>query len=226
MKRLVLSAIVIISSALAMAQPGQGRGMRNLSQDRPCLSGDPQACYRLPGTVAQGTISQAEIDSLHYMREEEKLAHDVYRYLHQKWQYPVFANIAEAELQHTQTIAVLLSRYQLADPAANLPAGQYQNPELQKLYHRLINEGSESLQKALIVGATIEDLDIYDLQKAQSQIKQPDILFAYQNLERGSRNHLRAFNRMLQLSGGQYQPQYISADEFQQIISSRNERGR
>lgn len=228
MKKLILSAMLLMTAAVAAAQPPQG--MRN-SVDRPCLSGAPQNCYRTSGAVPQANIdlaaiTQAEIDSLRYMREEEKLAHDVYSYLYQQWQLPIFANIAEAELQHTQTMLFLLERYQQPDPAANLAAGQFRDPTLQKLYNQLIAEGSQSLQQALLVGAKIEELDIYDLQKAQTEAKQPDILFAYQNLERGSRNHLRSFNRMLQRSGVQYKPQYISNQAFQQIIAGVNERGR
>lgn len=225
MKKLVLATLFIIVSAMAVAKPQQG--MRNSSTDRPCLTSDPQTCYRTSDlTLPLGTLTQIEIDLLNHMREEEKLAHDVYLFLYQKWQYPIFLNIAESELQHTQTMSWLLSRYQLSDPATNLPAGQYNNPELQKLYEKFIREGSESLQKALIVGATIEDLDIFDLQKAQAETKQADILQAYQNLERGSQNHLRSFNRMLQRNGWQYQPQYISLEKFQQIIAGNNKNGR
>lgn len=225
MKKLVLATLFIIISAMAAAKPQQG--MRNSSTDRPCLTGDSQTCYRTSDlTLPLGTLTQIEIDFLNHMREEEKLAHDVYLFLYQKWQYPIFLNIAESELQHTQTMSWLLSRYQLSDPATNLPAGQYNNPELQKLYEKFIREGSESLQKALIVGATIEDLDIFDLQKAQAETKQADILQAYQNLERGSQNHLRSFNRMLQRNGWQYQPQYISLEKFQQIIAGNNKNGR
>ena len=57
-------------------------------------------------------------------------------------------------------------------------------------------------------------------------LNQADILQAYQNLERGSQNHLRSFNRMLQRNGWQYQPQYISLEKFQQIIAGNNKNGR
>ena len=64
---------------------------------------------------------------------------------------------------------------------------------MQTLYDTLVEQGKYSLLDALMVGATIEDLDIKDLQEFSSQIDNEDILLVYSNLERGSRNHMRSF---------------------------------
>lgn len=53
-----------------------------------------------------------------------------------------------------------------------------------------------------------------------------DITRVYQNLERGSRNHMRAFMKSLASGGAGYTPQYISQAEFDAIIASGTERGR
>ncbi|MBK7258215.1 MAG: DUF2202 domain-containing protein [Ignavibacteriae bacterium] len=53
-----------------------------------------------------------------------------------------------------------------------------------------------------------------------------DITCVYQNLERGSRNHMRAFVKNLAAGGASYTPQYISQTEFDAIIASGTERGR
>lgn len=159
------------------------------------------------------------------MREEEKLAHDVYIHLYNRWKTPVFLNIANAEKIHTQAVANLLNQYQVTDSIPN-ETGKFNHPELQKLYGQLTQQGEKSLMEALKVGMLIEDLDIADLQKAQQSVTQNDIKMIYQFLEKGSRNHLRGFYRNLRQIGGDYQPQYITSAYFNQIVSSRMERGR
>ncbi len=76
-----------------------------------------------------------------------------------------------------------------------------------------------------MVGATIEDLDIKDLQEAAVQTDKQDIIAVYANLERGSRNHMRSFTKNITRLGGTYTPEYISQSEYDAIISSENERG-
>lgn len=43
---------------------------------------------------------------------------------------------------------------------------------------------------------------------------------------RGSRNHLRAFMKVLTQLGGTYTPQYISQEAFDAIVNSAVETGR
>ncbi len=59
-----------------------------------------------------------------------------------------------------------------------------------------------------------------------SATNNPDILAVYESLQRGSRNHLRAFNRqILNESGENYSPEFISSDDFSTILSKGVERG-
>ena len=138
-------------------------------------------------------ISQEEQDSLIHMREEEKLAQDVYLSLYDTWGKNIFQNIAESEATHTDTVANLLKQFGIEDPVTEETRGVFQNPELQALYNTLVEQGRKSLLDALIVGATVEDLDIQDIEAYRAIIKHPDILRVYENLQRGSRNHLRSF---------------------------------
>jgi hypothetical protein len=78
---------------------------------------------------------------------------------------------------------------------------------------------------ALKVGAEIEDLDIKDLKLLLAETDNKDIQLVYQNLCRGSRNHMRSFNKQLLRSGVSYKAKYISQTELQSIISSPMERG-
>ena len=72
----------------------------------------------------------------------------------------------------------------------------------------------------------IEDLDIKDLNEFLLQTTNPRVIRTYENLVRGSRNHLRAFVSALEERNETYTPQYISQEEFDEIISTPMERGR
>jgi hypothetical protein len=156
--------------------------------------------------------------SLQYMREEEKLAHDVYVYLYDLWNVPIFNNISKAETVHTNAIKGLLTYFDIEDPA--LPGeGEFSNPELQDLYNTLIEAGSGSLVDALTVGATIEEVDIIDLDNAMDSCDVDTIDVVYDRLRTGSTHHLKAFVAWLSSQGVDYQPQYLSQEEFDEIIN-------
>jgi hypothetical protein len=161
------------------------------------------------------------------MREEEKLAHDVYALLDLKWSTSIraFGSIANSEATHAEAVRQLLLRYSLIDPAATLAAGVFQNTTLQGLYTQLTATGAISLIDALKVGAAIEEIDMIDINKAMLGIDNQDIVLVYQNLLKGSRNHLRSFVSNLVLQGVTYVPQYMTVAEYQAIISTPVERG-
>jgi hypothetical protein len=168
-------------------------------------------------------LSSVEIKDLEHMREEEKLARDVYLTLYKKWHMPVFRNIAKSEMWHMHMIKLLLDKYHLPDPVAKTgdKVGVFEDRHLQNLYNELVRKGNKSLKDALIVGATIEDLDIKDLQEAISRTDNKDIKFVYSALKHGSENHMRAFVRTLRRFGGDYKPQYISESYFRAILNNK-----
>lgn len=175
---------------------------------------------------AQVDLSEEEIAGLLYMREEEKLAHDVYVALYEQWGLPIFDNIAASEQTHTEAALRLLDHYGLADPAAGRGEGEFADPTLQGLYDRLVAQGSASLEEALRVGAAIEEIDILDLETHLAQTERSDMRQVYENLLKGSSNHLRSFARTLgQQTGETYAPQYLDQEAYDAIISSGGGRG-
>jgi len=175
--------------------------------------------------IAKSDLNNAEKDGLILMREEEKLARDVYLTLYEKWGQNTFNNISKSEQTHTDTIKVLLDKYDIDDPVTDDMVGVFTSPKMQKLYNDLVAKGEVSLVEALTVGAIIEDLDISDLNMLLAETDSEDIQIAYQNLRKGSRNHLRAYVRQLERNGGEYTPQYISQTEYNEIIAGEQERG-
>ena len=170
-------------------------------------------------------LTLAEEESLLFMREEEKLARDVYLYLYEIWQDQIFLNISASEQQHTDAVLGLIEKYNLPDPAADKAVGEYENLDLQGLYDLLTAQGAVSLIDALIVGATIEDMDINDLNSQLLFIDNADITLVYESLLKGSRNHLRAFTSQLIDLGLDYVPVYISQKDYDAIVSSPAEKG-
>ncbi|NNL98867.1 MAG: DUF2202 domain-containing protein [Acidimicrobiia bacterium] len=168
-------------------------------------------------------LTQEEIDGLVFMREEEKLAHDVYVTLYDQWELAIFDNISQSETTHTNAVADLLESYGIDDPAAGNGVGEFTDPELQYAYDELVSRGAESLVAALEVGAYIEEMDILDLRERESTTPAIDNL--YDQLERGSRNHLRAFVKNLERQGVDYEPQLMEVDDFEAIISTPTEQG-
>jgi len=171
-------------------------------------------------------LSEEEIDALNVMREEELLAKDVYELLYSLYNSQIFSNISESETQHALAVKTLLLKYELPDPAENHVAGIFVNPDLQEIYNQLVALGNTSLISAFTVGATIEDMDIYDLEyHIANDVDNQDILYVFENLVKGSRNHLRSFYLHLKSKGVIYVPQYISQELFDQIINSPHETG-
>ena len=180
-----------------------------------------------PAPVATATsLTADEAAGLAFMREEEKLAHDVYAALYEKWGLPVFKNISAAEQTHSDAVKQLLDRYGVEDPAAGNGAGEFTNATLQSLYDTLVAQGILSIADALKVGAAIEEIDILDLEKRMEQTAKADITRVYTNLLKGSENHLRAFVSNLKARGETYMPQYLSQAAYDKIIGSSNARGR
>ncbi len=180
-----------------------------------------QLIYQVPA----GELSEAEREGILCMREEEKLARDVYQTLYDKWGLQIFGNIAKSEQTHMDAVKLLIDKYGLEDPAEGKEIGEFTNPAFTELYNKLVAEGSKSVVDALKVGALIEELDIVDLQKYLSETSKEDIKIVYENLMKGSRNHLRAFTSTLEKYGESYSPQYLDKEEYERIISSPMERG-
>lgn len=177
------------------------------------------------GNLPAESISDAERAGLLFMREEEKLARDVYHALGDAWQLAIFDNIAQSEQTHTEAVRSLLVKYDIPDPVAQDVAGEFVNADLQRLYDELVLRGSQSAEEALTVGALIEDIDLADLEMQLAATDNADIALVYGNLARGSRNHLRAFTKQLGARGVMYSPVKIKRETFDAIIASDRETG-
>jgi hypothetical protein len=176
----------------------------------------------LAGVDESAEVSGDEQAGAIFMLEEEKLAHDVYRTLFDQWGMRVFDNISRSEETHIEAVRSLAEAYNISIGFYDETIGVFHDETLAGLYTELTERGSKSLDEALRVGALIEELDIVDLQRYIDVTDNQDFITVYENLQRGSRNHLRGFVRNI---SGDYTPIYLEQAEYDAIIAADTERG-
>lgn len=207
MKPTVLVSILtaLLASTAFAAPPGAGSGFGGSSRAGTCAS----------APVVAPTAD--EVAYLMWLREEEKLARDVYLGLFERWKAPEFSNIARSEQRHFDAIGANIAMLGQPDPAL-AAVGQFANPDLQALYDSLLESGSLTYGDALRVGATIEDVDIRDLLDAIDATNNPALRRAYSALLEASKNHLRAYVARLATLGIDYQPQYMDPTLYDAVV--------
>lgn len=215
MKILIFSLSLLLISAVSTVS-ASGEDLMVVDENQTTSVNDTALNLALAGQPSN-VLTSPEEEGLLFMAEEEKLAEDVYSSLNEIWSLRVFDNIGRAERTHQAAVETLLVRYSLAVPAN--PPGEFSNETLQSLYNDLVSRGGLSVEEALRAGASIEELDILDLEERMAQTDKEDIQLVYSNLKRGSENHLRAFVNNLERRGIEYRPEYLSMQEYDGIIS-------
>ncbi|MFB6106934.1 MAG: DUF2202 domain-containing protein [Halobacteriaceae archaeon] len=170
-------------------------------------------------SAAGATLSEAERADLLYVREEEKLARDVYRRFGERYDLRAFDAIAASEQRHVDAMVSLLDAYDLPDPATD-EVGTFANADLQALYDDLRARGETSTVAALRVGGLIEETDVLDLDAARARTDERAVDRVYGNLRAGSENHLRAFVDALAARGVTYAPQVLDADAYAAVVDA------
>lgn len=226
----VLAALLVFTStALAggdknRGEIGTGDTYENACPDQPCFETAPKpgASDAVLATAAPAAaeLDETEVDHLRFIREEEKMARDVYLVLYKIWGSPVFANIAESEQAHMDAMKNLLDFYGIPDPVAEDIVGAFTDPAIAVLYADLIARGLASEAEAFLVGGFIEEYDIIDLWKAYDETDEDRIKMVYRNLYEGSYNHLDAFVYNFEiLTGETYTPQLLTIPEYDLVMA-------
>ena len=221
MKKAFVTLFLIGLLPLSLMAQGNGHGKGGNTPGKGFNGGMAALIAGLP----YQKLSQTEKAGMLRMREEEKLARDVYMTLFRTWDHRMFKNIARSEYRHMEAVRAMLQKYNIPDPVSNDTIGVFADPNLQILYINLTADGSVSLIEALRVGAFIEELDIFDLKKFLLTADNSDLKTVYQNLMKGSRNHLRAFFSQITQNGASYQRKYLSQAEIDAIVNSPMEKG-
>ncbi|MBV5314693.1 MAG: DUF2202 domain-containing protein [Prolixibacteraceae bacterium] len=203
----ILGALVLPSSCSKGIDTDETVSMNTDSEE--LKSGTIPATCILTGTIADvpipactitGTITETETAGLLFMREEEKMARDVYTYLYDKYKLPVFKNITKSENAHMSAVLRLMAGFKITDNSTNNP-GEYKNTRIAEIYNQLITMGNLSVADALKVGVLIEQTDIADLKKELLSVQNTSVKMVYGNLLKGSEAHLKAFTWNLKVRG-------------------------
>jgi hypothetical protein len=173
------------------------------------------------------TISENEKAGIILMREEEKMARDVYQTLNEKWDQMPFVHISESEINHMARMKLLIDKYNLKDPVEKNAdkRGAFDNQQLKNLYDELIDSGKISLEAAFRAGAKVEEVDIRDLKEAMAKSSTAEIKSTYADLISASENHLRAFVRNLKRLDVNYTPVVMDKEVFDAIIKDQQGKG-
>jgi len=158
-------------------------------------------------SLEKGILTQEEIDALIHMREEEKLARDIYTVLGETTPSAVFKNIPRSEQ--------ILDRYEIPDPVVDESSiGTFTDPFFTNLFIELKEKGQQSDKNAFEVGAMVEDLNMANLIKYGQATDKLDLKLAYDTLLKQSKNHMSAFVRQLDRLGYEFEPEYITSEQL------------
>ena len=160
----------------------------------------PQPVAKRPSATALVPLDDAEVATLKWMREEEKLARDMYLTLNTYFPAKIFTNIAASEQKHFDALGKKLAYYGIDDPAQE-GTGVFTDQSLQALYDQLLGLGMVSYVEALKVGVMIEEADLADLEVAIEGTDSVPLARTYKHLLTGSEHHLAAFTRLLAKAG-------------------------
>lgn len=182
MSKIVTGLTVVLVSLLLVTSVGAGgHGIWKKDQFMDTLN--PSAAL----------LTDSELNHLLYMREEEKLARDVYLTFSEQYTSQIFTNISKSEQRHMDALKNLIVKYNLEDPVVNDDVGVFTNPVFFDLYEQLVGQGMENYCEALQAGIDIEELDIVDISDALEDVSSQDLRRVLNNLRLGSENHLNAF---------------------------------
>jgi len=201
---------------------GQGQGRRGRGQGR---GAGQRGGGQRNQILDMEPLTDVEAEHVAYMRQEEKLARDVYLTLNKTWDSLVFSRIAGSEQRHMDAIARIIDVQGMDDPASDDTIGVYENDDFAEMFVQLTEAGAISYVEALKTGAYIEELDILDFQDCLLDVENEHLIRVFENLMRGSRNHLRAFVTALAQEGETYVPELMTAEQYNEIVNGQVERG-
>jgi len=180
---------------------------------------------------------------LMFMREEEKLARDVYQTLGAM--YPdstIFGKIDDSEQKHTTAVKAMIEKYGYEDPNINDNVGVYTGEDFgwyfTEKYNQLVERASISELEALYVGAFIEELDMMDINQCPKVVVETDngindvnecgkvytgnadIQRLYSSLLDGSDSHLEGYVNNIEtfIGEGNYEAQVLSQEQVDAIL--------
>ena len=245
MNKVLINSLVGLSIA-AGAGSAFAKGWRWSSTETstdPVTSTEPEISTDPVTSTEDAVLNYNEVTHLMFMREEEKMARDVYLTLGEM--YPnsaVFGKIDDSEQNHMDAVKSMIEKYGYEDPNTNDNVGVFTGEEYGHYfianYNALVERANVSELEALYVGAFIEELDMMDINQCPHEIVESDngiddvsecgnnytdnadITKLYDSLLEGSANHLQGYVRNIEkrTGVGSYQAQVLTQEEVNEIL--------
>lgn len=174
--------------------------------------------------ISQPAITDSEKAAIIFVVQEEKVAHDFYAAMYELHGITPFRSISKSEGLHMDKAKNLIDHFGIEDPNTEYydTPGKFKTLKFQAMYDDLVRGGSKSIQDALIESAKFEELDIVDIEKLISTVQNEYIKSTFGSLTGISKDHLKAIVRELSERGIEYSPSYLSKDELNSIVKSKD----
>jgi hypothetical protein len=179
----------------------------------------------IPGfAISQPTITESEKAAIISVAQEEKVAHDFYAAMYELHGLTPFRSISKSEGLHMDKAKNLIDHFGIEDPNTEYydTPGKFKTNKFQVIYDDLVRKGSKSIEDALIESAKFEELDVVDIEKLNSTVQNDHIKSTFESLIGISKNHLKAIVRELSERGIDYSPSYLTKDELNSIVKSKD----
>ena len=169
-------------------------------------------------------LNADEIEFIYAVREDEKVARDLYKAFFDNYKLKTFENISKAEANHMKAAEKLLDYYEVEYPAAS-DYGKFADTARQALYERYLQKGNTAME-AFKVMVYLEEENIVSYNEVLKDITNPNIKLVIENLSKASENHLRAAVRQITALGGTYQASLMTEEQYKSIIAKGFEQGK
>lgn len=172
-----------------------------------------------PVLTVTDSLSADEIEFQFALREDEKMARDLYTVFAAKYSTaPQIDRIAAAENSHIACVEAVLDYYEISYPAMTAAAGLFEDAKRQAIYNELADK-SGTLLEVYATMAAVEEESVSAYKSVQSEITNENIALVITNMIKASSNHLKAAVCQIIAGGGTYTPLYLSAEEFGTIVN-------
>ena len=173
--------------------------------------------------ASQNEISKSDRDAIIYVVQEEKVAHDFYKAMYELHGVISFRSISKSEGLHMDQAKQLIEHFGIEDPNKEYydTPGSFKNPKFEEMYNSLVRNGTNSIVDALVEAARFEEMDIVDIQRFTASTQDEYLKSTFEKLSGVSENHLKALVKDLFERGVEYTPKYLSAEQYNEIITSK-----
>jgi hypothetical protein len=153
-------------------------------------------------------------DKLWYQLELEKVAMDYYDAMYEKWEMVAFRNLSRSERRHMECMELVIIEIGDEKMIELQGVGKFKHSDLQRLYDDVMKLGMESLIKAFIASANLEEKNIKDVMELITLTENEEVRLSLNNLLETSKCHLNVMVCQLKNHDVGYKPVLLTISEY------------